>query len=158
MNDQKEPVRENVDGTTPGGDDQYRKQLAVEISFINMGLRRACQTLDDVYSIGQIIKSDGCSDFRQKRDGMIEVRGDISQAIWEINNLRALMTQKDAELDAVKAELEKLLAFVKPIPESISDTMKDTYTVDRKVSEAGERLAPLCDRLDQIKARYKSAE
>jgi hypothetical protein len=117
-------------------------------------LKKAQGLLGEVYSIGLWSKSDGCSDNRQKRQGMRETDWAVSGAHRALKELRPRLQEVPETLVALEQDLAALVAVIEPLPETIIDTMLETPALDSANYRISAEITRLSERASQLAAEY----
>ena len=107
-------------------------------------LELAARLLADVYSIGVWVKSDDCSDNRNRRKGIRETDWAVSDAY------RAAASVDSPEAQALARDLKALVAVLEPIPDTISDIMAESLDFDVMISDLQKKVENLLERARQI--------
>jgi len=134
------------DEMTPASDD-LRNALDKVIEYLDDAER----ILREVDSIGLWVKSDDCTDNRQRRRGLRDADWTVAGAVRKIASVRIPSVQP--LIDALAKDLGELDQFLEPLPDLVSDIMDRNPDLDGKVGKALDEIGKLRDRARSLRSR-----
>jgi chromosome segregation ATPase len=133
------------------------KERAERIVTAEEALTRAVEELEtakrflgEVSTIGLWTKSDDSSDNRRKRQGLRETDWAVSGAQRALAAVAAPL--RNERLEALETDLRALVARLEPLPDTVSDTMGDSPSLDATILSLSEEVTRLRERASLLAA------
>lgn len=101
--------------------------------------------LREALSIGVWMKSDDSSDNRNKRRELSDAASDAWSAADQLSRITAFEMQK--ALNPMLAEIRELENALRPLAESILDTMGENPALDRRLGQLEDQMEELVDKV-----------